>query len=408
MLDGPSAGYFDSHMRGGFPTPNESSLRTGLTPGGGGSMFPVASPNTAAYFNQLQSGGATPSTLDFHRTAMNAAATKKAEALHATGSTSQPQEHRAPIAPIEMDHTSQAQHQNFSPHDSDAANGLYLLAQAGNGTQSNNQYAMANPPGTSHGIPENMQTGSAETSPTYARHAARKNGSIGGSLSGSLRAGSGMSDEMSDNAEQVRPNTRAKGKRISAGKGNNATSNRRKAEEAPSKQMSTKKAKTSASLMDMGDDIGDSDEEQNIKEEQYDTNGKKMTDEEKRKNFLERNRYIMFECASGTVAYKTNRVAALKCRQRKKQWLANLQAKVEIFGSENDALTATVQQLREEIVNLKTVLLAHKDCPVSQSQGISTYFQQQQGYDSQANPYGMAMGNGQQQLMAAQSSRRFS
>lgn len=79
-----------------------------------------------------------------------------------------------------------------------------------------------------------------------------------------------------------------------------------------------------------------------------------------------------------------------------------------MFSGENDALTATVQQLREEIVNLKTVLLAHKDCPVSQSQGISNYFQQQQGYDSQANPYGMAMGNGQQGLMAAQSSRRFS
>ena len=305
MLDGPSAGYFDSHMRGGFPTPNESSLRTGLTPGGGGSMFPVASPSTTAYFNQLQSGGATPSTLDFHRTAMNAAATKKAEALHAAGSTSQPQENRAPIAPIEMNHTSQAQHQNFSPHDSDAANGLYLLAQAGNGTQSNNQYAMANPPGTSHVLPENMQTGSAETSPTYARHVARKNGSIGGSMSGSLRAGSGMSDEMSDNTEQARPNTRAKGKRNSAGKGSSATNNRRKAEEAPSKQMAAKKAKTAASLMDMGDDIGDSDEEQSIKEEQYDTNGKKMTDEEKRKNFLERNRYVQSQYISCADTHKT-------------------------------------------------------------------------------------------------------
>jgi ATF/CREB family transcription factor len=60
----------------------------------------------------------------------------------------------------------------------------------------------------------------------------------------------------------------------------------------------------------------------------------------------------------------------LKCRQRKKQWLANLQAKVELFTTENDALTATVTQLREEIVNLKTLLLAHKDCPVSQAQGL--------------------------------------
>jgi ATF/CREB family transcription factor len=64
------------------------------------------------------------------------------------------------------------------------------------------------------------------------------------------------------------------------------------------------------------------------------------------------------------------RIAALKCRQRKKQWLANLQAKVELFSTENDALSATVTQLREEIVNLKTLLLAHKDCPVSAAQGL--------------------------------------
>ena len=56
-----------------------------------------------------------------------------------------------------------------------------------------------------------------------------------------------------------------------------------------------------------------------------------------------------------------SRVAALKCRQRKKQWLANLQSKVEMFSSENDALTAQISQLREEVVNLKTLLLAHKD-----------------------------------------------
>jgi ATF/CREB family transcription factor len=86
----------------------------------------------------------------------------------------------------------------------------------------------------------------------------------------------------------------------------------------------------------------------------------------------------------------------LKCRQRKKQWLANLQQKVEMFGTENDALAATVTQLREEIVGLKTLLLAHKDCPVSQAQGISSSMIQQIAGDSQqyANPYGMAMGPG--------------
>ena len=63
-------------------------------------------------------------------------------------------------------------------------------------------------------------------------------------------------------------------------------------------------------------------------------------------------------------------VAALKCRQRKKQWLANLQAKVEMYGTENDALNATVHSLREEIVSLKTLLLAHKDCSVARANGV--------------------------------------
>ncbi|KAK9471246.1 uncharacterized protein V1510DRAFT_368516, partial [Dipodascopsis tothii] len=77
---------------------------------------------------------------------------------------------------------------------------------------------------------------------------------------------------------------------------------------------------------------------------------KKMSEEDKRKNFLER-----------------NRVAALKCRQRKKQWLANLQAKVEYYGSENDALNAQVTALREQVVSLKAILLAHKDCSATRA-----------------------------------------
>ena len=104
-------------------------------------------------------------------------------------------------------------------------------------------------------------------------------------------------------------------------------------------------------------------------------------------------------------------MAALKCRQRKKQWLANLQQKVEIFSTENDALAATVTQLREEIVGLKTLLLAHKDCPVSQQQGISGMAMQQIAGDAQhhyGNPYGL-MGPGmptQSQMQQAGMQRR--
>lgn len=384
MLGGPvgssiNEGYFDGALRGGF-TPQESSLRTGLTPGGGGSMFPAPSPNSQALYQQLAGGGATPSTLDFHRTAMNAAAQRKNNTSTSANGTSA-QDSRAPVATMNQ----AAQSQQFDQHD--AANGLFLLAQAGNGAQANNQFAMPNPPSN---IPNNSQAGSQETSPQMAKRVARNaNGSIGGgSISGSVRGQSEMSAE--DSGDQSKPATRNRGKRASTGKGAAATNGRRKAEEPPSKQPAAKKAKNSISAAQMSMDMDingmDSDDEQNnIKEEQYHENGKKMTDEEKRKNFLER-----------------NRVAALKCRQRKKQWLANLQAKVEIFSSENDSLSAQVNAMREEIVQLKSILLQHKDCPVSQAQGLSNYFQQQQEYNNHTNPYGMAMNN--QQIIAGQRS----
>lgn len=104
-------------------------------------------------------------------------------------------------------------------------------------------------------------------------------------------------------------------------------------------------------------------------------------------------------------------VAALKCRQRKKQWLANLQSKVEIYSQENDQLTQQIAQLREEVVNLKTLLLAHKDCPVTQQQGLHGAFMQQQAamepFNAQMNPYGMAAPIPNQPVIAA-GQRRFS
>lgn len=72
---------------------------------------------------------------------------------------------------------------------------------------------------------------------------------------------------------------------------------------------------------------------------------KKMSAEEKRKSFLER-----------------NRIAALKCRQRKKQWTEDLQEKVELYSSENEILNKQLASAREEIGNLRALLLQHKNC----------------------------------------------
>ncbi|KAH6953679.1 hypothetical protein BKA56DRAFT_239335 [Ilyonectria sp. MPI-CAGE-AT-0026] len=192
----------------------------------------------------------------------------------------------------------------------------------------------------------------------------------------------------SDDSDQARPNTRGKGK-----KNPPATNGRRKADEVPAKAPPNKKSKASSGAVTMPENMGMSGGGSNMK---YDENGTKakMTDEEKRTNFLER-----------------NRAAATKCRQRKKKWLANLHTKVEMFSTENDALTSQINQLREETVKLKTLLLAHKDCPVTQPQGLHSAFMSQvvEPFNPQMNPYGMGAPMPNQPAMAGQGvQRRFS
>jgi ATF/CREB family transcription factor len=296
MLSGPANDYFGDghHLRGGFPTPNESSLRSGLTPGGSGSMFPAPSPNSQALFAQLASGGATPSTLDFHRTALSAAAKRdqpngnqqqsaqgqqqnqtqpqqqQNQALQPQG---QAQQQQQPVQP-QQPPTSQPQEMPngvktepkaasgpFDPHDNDAANGLFMLAQGAssrNGAQSQ---------GTGHAHPTS--------------------GKQAGANGTSVDAGRGVSEATNGSEENdgAKPATRGKGKK------NQAANNRRKADEAPAKAPPNKKSKANsgAAAPPSVSEEEDSDDEDDMKEDEH-GNKTKMTDEEKRKNFLERNR----------------------------------------------------------------------------------------------------------------------
>jgi len=353
MLAGPQQGdYFDSIGRG-FPTPNESSLRTGLTPGGGGSMFPAPSPNSQALYNSLASGGATPGTLDFHRTAMNAAARNKNNQF---ATTSNPQE-PVPQANPNMD----AQHDA-----TDAANGLFMLAKGGQG---NNQFAVSN-------------------QPQPARTAQDQKGS-NGNVSG------GDGDSNGSPEDNNRSNARG-GRGKKATKTEPAPKNSRKSDATPKGSNKRSKGNSGAANVDPALDPHEEDDDDNSDmDEDMDNmtnaNGKKMTDEEKRRNFLER-----------------NRVAALKCRQRKKQWLANLQAKVEMYSAENDSLNTQVAQLHEEIRNLRTLLVSHKDCAVGHAQGIGNFLngmQDPNGFPNQhVNPYGMPMPSGPQMQAGMQRS----
>lgn len=273
MLSAPRGAedYFGDQFRG-FPTPNESSLRTGLTPGGSGSMFPtgVPSPNTAALFN-LGAGGVTPGTVDFHRTAMRAAAEQREQQVQQqVPVTSQPQEMNGASCV-----KSEIKSAPFDNHDSDAANGLFMLAQGRNGAPQQSQYPLP-PQSASHAHP----------APAVQHPDAHANGN-GPRNSVSLRGASEAASDHSEGSDQARPNTRGKAKRAS-GSGPATTNGRRKAEDTMAKAPVHKKVKTGSIVSSNGsEDPGDED---GPDENGGDKPKHKMTEEEKRKNFLERNR----------------------------------------------------------------------------------------------------------------------
>ncbi|KAL6484679.1 hypothetical protein MHYP_G00067240 [Metynnis hypsauchen] len=78
--------------------------------------------------------------------------------------------------------------------------------------------------------------------------------------------------------------------------------------------------------------------------------------DEKRRKFLER-----------------NRAAASRCRQKRKVWVQSLEKKAEDLSSVNGQLQNEVTLLRNEVAQLKQLLLAHKDCPVTLMQKKSGY-----------------------------------
>ncbi|KAB5531140.1 hypothetical protein PHYPO_G00137460 [Pangasianodon hypophthalmus] len=70
--------------------------------------------------------------------------------------------------------------------------------------------------------------------------------------------------------------------------------------------------------------------------------------DERRRKFLER-----------------NRAAASRCRQKRKIWVMSLEKKAEELTHTNLQLQNEVTLLKSEVIQLKQLLLAHKDCPVT-------------------------------------------
>ena len=61
------------------------------------------------------------------------------------------------------------------------------------------------------------------------------------------------------------------------------------------------------------------------------------------------------------------RAAAMRCRQKRKTWIADLEKRAEHMLTANQQLQLENTTLKAEVAQLKTLLLAHKDCPVTQA-----------------------------------------
>lgn len=79
-------------------------------------------------------------------------------------------------------------------------------------------------------------------------------------------------------------------------------------------------------------------------------NVKKTIDQLKKKDILER-----------------NRASSMRARAKRKEWIQELQRTVTNVNETNTALQMEVKTLRKEVTRLKTLLLTHKDCPVTKA-----------------------------------------
>ena len=89
----------------------------------------------------------------------------------------------------------------------------------------------------------------------------------------------------------------------------------------------------------------------------------------KRQKFLERNRlgahtHTHTHTCTHFSALCCTRAAASRCRAKKKLWVEDMERKTKDMDSLNQALQQEVASLRSEVQQLKSILIAHKDCPL--------------------------------------------
>ncbi|KAF8609277.1 hypothetical protein BDV93DRAFT_518116 [Ceratobasidium sp. AG-I] len=332
---GPAVGGWDpSHpaFRTGL-TPDVG--RTGLTPLVGGPVsFPPPSPNTAAFLAMVTNHTSGVSS------GMTVGGALSGDMVPGSSATITPGTLSALVNSMSQNSSNQNQ-----PHPLSMS---HLPGRFGqNNSQQNEQR------GQTHFPPNSYQNNSSDSYQGAAQNAAA-------AAANGLFLLSQAHQELTkrEEAAQAANHSGTGPKRNNSGPSGH---NKRKSTDSGPSKPATKKTRSTRSKrghqseddMDGSLDGMDMMEDSDAEGEMYDMDSgargskpkKAETEEEKRKNFLERNRQ-----------------AALKCRQRKKAWLTQLQAKVEYLSAENDRLTSTLTGMRDEVTRLSAIVVAHRDC----------------------------------------------
>lgn len=318
------------------PTSFRSGLtpRTGLTPGtgtgltplmGGPVSFPPPSPNTAAFLHMMNnstSGGATitPNTLNAITGVLSSAAAGQANGVHG------PSPHPLSIShvpPSSYDRTMNGSHYT----NGNSANS-HSPTQAQRDQQS---YAMSTAADAANSAANGLFLLSQAHQELTKREEAQRAGQNGVSTNGAANGKRGTkrkSYDVSSPTDSLPPSSKQPSQKRNRAASTNGRNGRRG---------------TSPSINDEDDEEEEEEDMMDMQPPNGKKNGNKKpeTEEEKRKNFLERNRQ-----------------AALKCRQRKKAWLSQLQAKVEFLSTENERLQSALVTSREEIARLTAAAAA--------------------------------------------------
>ena len=409
MLAGPQNSHFDPNsFRTGF-TPDLSNFKTGLTPLGGGISFPPPSPNTAAFLAAMVNNTSTPSTSAATITPNTLSTLTNAANAASAAPSIDPASAAGPGAGSALS----TQPQNFAGRPTDAHNafdlafsrsfphakapqqsGSKLKAQVKADSHRNISPEMMQKPlqganGDANGDQQNAASGlfllsraHDEISKRDAGHSATRlyeskpaNGKKGGAAGkkGDDKPNGNKRKKANSAEDNIPANANGGGadagapisinappaKAAKTAKGGKKASNPNAAASAPNNKAAAagtgKDADANANVnanananahvaFDGGpsykSENGDDDDQHWDSDDDGDGKGERGNMDEKRKNFLERNRQ-----------------AALKCRQRKKAWLASLQAKVEYLQNDNENLQNTVSALRNENMFLKSQLV---------------------------------------------------